>query len=426
MKRLFFLLPVFLLGSCGLFKKNSNGLQEPTGVETWFANEDFEEIRSSLMITYNVTSSSETYDFIVYPFTNAGYSYDYMINGTSGTVITGNWAKDSAVKYNTMFYGDTMRTDNMGTVWLSRKTYSDLLFTGKSTMTFSQETGPEEFFVKGTENISIGLQDSSITLAAVVLKNQAGTRKIMFLPDGNYPLILSMDIGFQVQIMRVDNAESGYDEYQIGPGSVLMYQLTEGGINNYTVTLSNQFWSDTVQKWHVKGNYSGSYEYDFDFVVSYEGKAVISPEFVIPLFTANKDEYTDKRTNWFVFNKKDINILTETKSGYLDVPHFAYNPDDMDTTELDPEDLERDRQAYRESYHTKFDLLHRGRMVKSSFVFTDKDSYEDKQIPSLYFYSLDHSIMLEVNNEGMVPFLLYYNDDTMWEIRLVHAGFPID
>lgn len=412
---------LLILAACGAQKHANTGQTGKKGKHTsWFVSVRDSVLRQSLSFEYN--SGTADYDVLtVYPKTDMAYAADYRWDAEPGSFRVLDTAIRFARAYNFYFGPDSQRLDDCSSVWLTHRNFEELQTHGFTVIDFRSD-GLDTLYFKSTDTTEVIMSDRSALLQTVTMVSSRTGSMVRFVPDPDYPLIVSYNIpGYFFYLNSVQDKPVVTDKIIPGEGMQLQYTLTEFGTNTYSIHLSNTIWTDTLIRFDVTGTYEGSYTYDFDYVLEYRGKAVTQPEFEIPVIAAQSNTIRENVNNFVFLNPSELAALVKSGSGFLQVPHFAMSPDDLDSGYSESE-RKLVKEQYDNAWHTKFRNNSHGKSATGIFQYDPVNNAGSGNL-AVYDLSSAEEISMQVAAGIKFPLVVYYNDHNSYTLVLNQIGF---
>lgn len=422
MKKFLFVIP--LLSACGLFQKKATpAAEQPAAIQ--FESRSIKALHTVIAYEYVISHGSDEAGFSIYPHSDTGFSFDYMYGADKGTFICTTDDRKSNRQYNYDLTGGVSGPGAGLSGWLSAVNFAELQQTGETRLNIS---GPGDltFRISGQSDYNLLIDDSTLNIPVIELRAVEQPYFLSFVPDPQYPLITRMEIGYTHYLASAISKQGPWSSFQPAEGMTLQYRLIESGVNEFEIRLRNTVWNSDEIRFDMSGSYtSPGYSYDFHYDMVYKGKAIASPDFLLPVFSAIKGEKIEESTNWIFLRKDEITRIENEFTGYLNVPHYADDPREFPDLYEDSTDYEEAMRYFKESYRTRFDLHRLGRMNLTDYLYYDRDWKDEAALPGLRLTS-DDGVELMVLNQGKYPLVLYYNDGQMYELMLESAGMSAE
>lgn len=157
-------------------------------------------------IAYEVDYRGETYDFIVYieKRDREGIRIRYSMTDDARThgmiMLTSDALKESRAQ-NNYFNGSDLYLNASTTVWVSEKVYSELKDQKYSRIDPGE--GEEKFNLTGEAKMDLPFGDKLKKVKVLIAESESG-KSYWILDDKKNPLILKMNLGWKIDIKRVD------------------------------------------------------------------------------------------------------------------------------------------------------------------------------------------------------------------------------
>jgi hypothetical protein len=380
---------------------------------------------SEYYLKIKIKSFGDSCSFI-YSMTNA--------QRTEGSVDISAWAMNFATSQENYFNGGHRQLQNKTTVWLSRNSLKELKKNGstilvpnyRDSVTLTSDTVLQmPMLVDGT------LKNLPIIQASGTSKS--GKKTYWILDDARFPLIIYMDLGWQVKLESIQhmpelNLRLKPTMLAFKPGLKLYYSLEEFGCGR-----------DAVFEYLGQNDSFVSFKYEFYKYACLYGfndeqyKGILEipiaiwnnpKDFVLPIPTKNG---TLRLTNGhpFFLDKNAFEKLFAKGSAVFNLSHFIYEPTEDDYEYMDSVDIAVAKEALEKAGTTRL-LLKEADVETGYYMYPLEIDGAQKVTETVKLQATEiETKMLYVFPSLNFPIILsHYDEDLGFDWNLVGIEMP--
>lgn len=294
---------------------------------------------SEYFLKIKIKSFGDSCSFI-YSMTNA--------QRTEGSVDISSWALKHAINQENFFNGGHRQLQNKTTVWISRQSHQDLKKIGSTVLVPNYR---DSVTVYTDTIIQMPILVDGVAKNLPVIKasgtSKSGQKTYWILDDERFPLLLFMDIGWQVKLESIRhmpdlNLSLKPTMLSFKPGLKLYYSLEEFGCgrdavfeylgqNDTMVTFNYEFYKYACLYGNNDENYKGVLE--IPIAIWNDPK-----DFVLPIPTKNGPLKLAVGHPFFL-DKNAFEKLFSHGSAEFNLSHFIYEPTEDDYQYMDSIDI---------------------------------------------------------------------------------------
>lgn len=162
---------------------------------------------SDLYYTVNMNGSEYPFDINMNGFTDDYISFDWDMGvRNSGTVSIDKESLDSATALYNYFSAGYVHLENKTSVWISKQLFNNLqsgksaeIDLGNGDKTIFKKTGSEIYCLPETED------QTEKCIKVIIIKDANNTKEIWIANDPQNRLIVMMDIGFRIDLIKIES-----------------------------------------------------------------------------------------------------------------------------------------------------------------------------------------------------------------------------
>jgi hypothetical protein len=165
-------------------------------------------IKNGTKLTYQVNYYGAKYKIVISKLllSDTSVSFDYeMVEGAAkmGFVEMNKIALDSAIVINTSFAGGALKLKTKTAFWVSKRVYKAL--DKKYQIMIDAGPGNEYINAKSKDSIEVLLNDKNTKVfLPIIYAETSNGNKFWILDDPKRPIIVKMDIGWQMNLMLIE------------------------------------------------------------------------------------------------------------------------------------------------------------------------------------------------------------------------------
>lgn len=284
------------------------------------------------------------------------YRYSFGYKKFNGTVSMTKDAMISSESIKTNFNqkGDTLNLSKSSMLFFSKNAILELKNSGKTTVSLNdrevlnlviEESGLKTEFTVLVDNIK-----KTIPVIVAKSSNPANTKRFMILDDPNFPIILSMNVDFTLELESAHGVGNIPPLFELKPGLIMHYEVSEHGINSQDLYIKVIEISDSGAIMNCK-------TYDDDMNVIKDVKMVFNRQSIL-----NPSGFISPEPRDFESKVKYIyngSFLTTMRGGFdvalvagksiIPFEHFVVEPEMFeDSAERAQAEIEEQRSNYTE------------------------------------------------------------------------------
>lgn len=164
-------------------------------------------IKVGTQLVYDVVTPNASYQFIItIKKLTDGVTFDWQMTAPmnkKGTIEMTKEATETATELYNYFTGGTVQLTDKTSVWVSQEVWNDMHDEDEMAMISIDGQEDAGFFRENGEDYKVKYNGSNTTLKTSQLSSLTDTRTITVWENQNFPIILSMDLGWTITLKEI-------------------------------------------------------------------------------------------------------------------------------------------------------------------------------------------------------------------------------